>query len=134
MSWDNPSDTTWLDVYALLVYQLERTFTDPPESMEALGNCVDILVDLDSIGIAGDAQIELLIPMHKLYWYAKDEWSFTWQRFKMIELINKFTVRNYGPLRDFVNAINWDGGCVPYNWADACDQLGYDTSPWTVCS
>lgn len=134
MSFDNPSDTTWLDTYALLVYELEDTFTRPPEAMKSLWNCVNILVDLDSVGIAGDAQIALLNIMHKLYWYAKDEWAYGSERLKAIREINRFTVRHYGPLRDFVNAINWDGGCVPYNWAITCDALGYDTSPWTVCS
>ena len=52
----------------------------------------------------------------------------------IIKTINDFTVDNYGDLTDFVNSIPWDNGCVPTYWADASEDMEYDTSEWVVCS
>ena len=134
MSWENPSDTTWLEAYEQLAYEIESTFTDRPNAIDHIDSCVFIILNLNSIGIAGSAQIALLNLIHKWSWYARDEWAFDGERLKVIIGINKFTAIHYGSLTDFVNAIVWDNGCVPYNWTTACDAIGYDTSTWTVCS
>ena len=135
MSWEDPSSIdTWLTTYAELVYEIEATFVDRPNAMIHIDNCRFIILNLNSTGVNGDAQIALLDLINKWFWYARDEWAFDGERLKIIKEINQFVVKYYNSLTELVNAIEWEEGCVPYNWAITCDALGYDTSTWTVCS
>ena len=134
MSW------TWKNAYKTLATEIDATLSDRPNDVTHIHNGLLAISALSSMpdgseeSYGTEATTTLLLPMNSFYYNARHFYVYDYYRINMVKLINDFTVKYFGDLTVFVNSIDWDYGCVPYYWAELCEQARFDTSGWTVCS
>lgn len=125
---------SWEDTYKSLVNDIEATILYPPAAVGYIYDALLTILNLDSSGDGTAAEVALLNKMDKFWRWALDNWDIAGERKKIVKAINSFTEITYGDLTTFVNGVAWDNGCIPDNWVDMSEDIGYDVSGWPICS
>ena len=130
----------WKSTYKELAVKFDATLSDRPNDVAHIYNCLIALIELTTIPDGSEecygreAVTTLLNPMDLFYRIALRHYSYLDERWNMVKKINDFTELYFGNLTSFVESIDWDYDCVPYYWAQLCEETGFDTSGWNVCS
>jgi len=130
---------TWQELYTTLAEDLSNSIEDPPRAERYIDNARYSLLNTGSLsdGTTTGTTIEttFLELIHQLYLFSR-RFSYRMEPEvrKFAAVMNKFTETNYGDLTIFVNSLDWHNGCIPYQWWNVSENIGYDVSGWDGCS
>jgi hypothetical protein len=125
----------WNSVYVELATHISNIVSDPPLALEYASEAVSTIINVDTSESDGYlVSTKMLRILRTLYLEVYRTWDHNQHVRIAVEKINDFTIQYYGDLTTFVNGLDWPNGCVPYIWATYTDDLGHDTTGWSVCS
>lgn len=131
---------TWKETYVSLAVAFDATVSDAVWDYVHLQEARLAIVNLTTIddgsqpGFGYEASIVFLEPIDLLVRKAKSYFDYDIYRLIFVENVNKFTIKYFGDLDDFVNSLDWPDLCAPVFWASLSGDSGTDTSNWVVCS
>lgn len=124
----------WQDIYRILAEDMHNAIEDPPLAADYVYNSLLTIINAVSENDGRLIETTFLEEIYFLFRYAQEFAAYMELKIRLfIDNVNKFTIKNYGDLTDFVNSIDWHKDCVPYYWWTISEDLGYDTSGWNGC-
>ena len=127
--------TLWQTTYRDFAQNINDSISDPPDTVEYIYNSLLVIINLDSSEEGTFIASSFLNSINLLYLNSLHTILIELYVKKVIREINDFTLRNYDTnLKNFVNYLDWNDGCVPFFWAEYSSDLGYNISNWNTCS
>ncbi|MFW6016311.1 MAG: GLUG motif-containing protein [bacterium] len=84
--------------------------------------------------IATEVIINLLYSINDSMLYDREFFHSFPYIIRTVKKINNFVTEHFDiDLTTFVNSIEWNEDCVPYNWKELSRISGYNTSQWNYC-
>jgi hypothetical protein len=131
---------TWKETYVSLAVAFDATVSDAVLDYVHLREARLAIVDLTTIddgsqsGYGTEAAVAFLETIDVLVRQAESYFDYDLWRLVFVKDVNKFTIKHFGDLDDFVNGLDWPDLCAPVYWAALSEDSGTDTSNWIVCS
>ena len=128
--------TDYESVYKELADNYALAEDNEPYADEHMYNAFLVIIDLTNAtnDSATNITLHLSDPIYRAYVATVKYFQKIGRVLVSVTAINDYVTKVLGgDLTEFVNAIPWDGGCVPTSWADLCEETGVDTSGWTIC-
>ena len=124
------------NVYKDLAIHISNAETDESHSDEHMYSALLTVINLnnETNNSATSITVSLLYPINRAYEATKVYWHKINSVRIAVQYVNNYVTINGGNLDDFVNAIAWDGGCVPSSWALLCEDSNIDTENWNICT
>jgi hypothetical protein len=124
---------TWNETYIILAIAIDATLSDAVDDYVHLKEARTVILNLTSSGLGTEAStlflqdIDWLVRKSRLWFKYEDH------RRIFVKKVNDFTIRHFGDLPTFVNALPWPDGCIPFYWAQISDDGGADVLAWNTC-
>jgi hypothetical protein len=126
---------TWQELYVTLAEDLSNSIEDPPRAERYIDNSLYSVLNVNSEGDGSLIETTFFNLTDQLYVYSRRfSYKMEPEVRKYANTMHKFTEKNYGDLTDFVNGLDWTNGCIPYQWWNISEDMGYDTSEWNTCA